>query len=401
MAAPTLQKLPKLRELTKLQALLPLGGAFVFAVGLLFYTHRLVLDTSPTAPPQSEIILSFLNREEAFLSTPAWQRFVAALPDEARAAVSQAVPSHSATLFAVRSPKGALQWGLVEALSTSRGQSQEPKWRLVPREVDAVGQLRVDGHTQPISVHFDHKMARFEIGRRYRGMLANPEPFAFGRKLIRSIDQEAVHLEKPTGVSWGQSPVMLQQTMQRFKGLTDPWTWPGRVELAVSASSTGETLFPFLMYYLPTVGQKNVANEVESFVRNLLAQASPQTMNVTLPDDSVMLELRHDPEAVQKETLRNPYGQLFRFTTPGKDQKILVFHAAIGETWISNDVQLIQAGLLDNMNALTPNTACDKDGAGGFATFSGTSVAAYGNFSKVNVTVKNLETGLFTVCGYY
>ncbi|WKZ28740.1 MAG: hypothetical protein QY323_04365 [Patescibacteria group bacterium] len=346
-------------------------------------------------------MLSFLNREQASIDDPAWQRFVAALPADARAAVSQAVPGNPATLFAVRSPEGALQWGLVEALSTARGQSQEPKWRLVPREVDAVGTLRVDGHLQPISAHFEQKLVRFEVGRRYRGMMLNPEPFAFGRKLIRSIDQEAVHLEKPTGVSWGESPALLQKTMQRFKGLTDPWTWPGRVELAVSASSTGETLFPFLMYYLPTVGQKNVANDVESFVRDLLAQASPQTMNVTLPDDSVMLEFRHDPESIQKEALRNPYGQLFRFSTPGKSQKILVFHADIGETWISNDVQLIQAGLLANLNALTPNTSCDKDGAGGFATFSGTSVAAYGAFTKVNVTVKNLETGLFTVCGYY
>lgn len=388
-------------KLRGLQALLPLGGAFVFAVGLLFYTHRLVLDTSPTAPPQSEIVLSILRRDSAYLSTAPWQRFLTSLPKEAGFAVSQAVPGQTATLFAVRSQDGVLQWGLVEALSTSRGQSQEPKWRFVPRKTDAVGTLRIEGQAQPISAYFEPKLVRFEIGREYRGILPNSEPFAFGRKLIRSIDQQTVHLEKPTGVSWGQSPAVLQQTMQRFKGLTDPWTWPGRVELAVSASSTGETLYPFLMYYLPTVGQTSVAKDVDSFARNLLAQASPQAMKVNLPDDSVMLELRHDPESVQKQELRNPYGKLFLYTTPGKSQKILVFHADIGETWVSNDMQLIQAGLLDNLNALTPSTACDKDSAGGFATFSGTSVAAFGQYFKVNVSLRNLETGLFTLCGYY
>ncbi|MFA5854392.1 MAG: hypothetical protein WC866_04910 [Patescibacteria group bacterium] len=387
-------------KLSGLQALLLLGGAFVFVGFLIVRSYTLVLDTSPTAPPQSEIVLSIVKRDETFLKSAAWAKFLAALPKEAAQALSQAQADHTATLFAVRGEDGALAWGLVEALSTSRGQSQKPQRKLVPREVGAVGSFRVAGQTQPIQAYFEPELVRFEIGRGYRGLLANPVPFTMGRRLIQPINQQIAHLEKPSEASWGKAPALFQSTMQRFKGLADPWTWPGRVELAVSASSTGETLYPFLLFYKPTVGQKNVAKQTEDFARNLLAQAAPQTVLVNLPDDSQMTEFRHDPESIQKEEIRNQFGTLLRLTAPGKSQRMLVFLADDHEVWISNDLALIQAGFLDNVQATTPSSACDRDSIGGFASLSGQSFS-YGSFSRVNISINDIETGLFTLCGYY
>lgn len=395
-----LPKPRKLPELSKLQALLLLGGAFVFVAYLLLRPYALVLDTSPIAPPRSEIALSVLRHDEAFLKSAAWEKFKAALPKEAQAALTQAAPGESTTLFAIRDENGVLRWGLAEALSSTSGDTQKPRRKLVRREVAALGAFVIDGRYQPFQAYFESELVRFEIGRSYRGLSSNAGHFMNARRLIQPIHQESIRLEKPSGVTWGQVPELLQTKMLRFQELASPWSWPGRVEFAVSASSTGETLNPFLLFYRPAVGQKNVDKQTESFAQNLLAYALPQTVLVSLPDDTKMTEFRYDPESLQKEVIHNQFGTLLRFTSPGKTQKMLVFQANDGEVWISNDLSLIQSGFLENIQASTPETACDRDTLGGFASFPFQN-SQFGTFSKVNISLKNLETGLFTLCGYY
>lgn len=382
------------------QALLLLGGAFVFVVFLLLRPYALVVDTGPTAPPESEIIFSFLRRDTAFLTSEPWQKFLASLPKEAVSALEQAPAGQTATLFAVRGEDDSLHWGLVEMLSASQKRGGKSVKKFVPREVGAIGSFKIEGKIESFQAFFETDSVRFEVGRGYRGLAKRSAPFAAGRRLLVPIIQQSAYLEKPAQATWGEIPAFFQANMQRYQELASPWTWPGRVELAVSASSTKETLSPFLLFYQPVVGQKNVAKQTEYFARNLLAQVSPQTILVNLPDDTQMKEFRHDSESIQKEEIRNQFGTLLRFTSPGKSQKMLVFQANNGEVWISNDLALIQAGFLENIHAEKADTACDRPNNGGFASFSGKNLS-YGLFSKVQISIVSFETGLFTLCGYY
>ena len=395
-----LPKLPKL-TLSKLQALLLLGGAFVFASCLFVACrYRLALDTTPQAPPGTVAVLSVLRRDEAFRNSQPWKKFLAALPKEAGFALSQAVPGQAATLFAVRGQEENLQWGLVEALSIGT-QGRRPVWRLVARHTDAVGFIEIEGRRQPFTMHLGLKNAELKVGRAYRGILPGAPEFSAGRRLISPIKEQTVHLEKPANVSWNGIPSFFQGRLQRFNALAEPWNWPGHVEVNVSASATGESLLPFVLYYKPQAGDVLIHEKIDAFAKNLLADALPQAIKVSMPDDSSMLELRHDPESVQHTDVKNRFGRLLKFMIPAKSLQIAVFHADTGESWVSTDVGLIQAGLLDSLGMEKPSEACDRGGEVGFASFAGPLMSEYGQLKTINLSLHNLETGLFTICGYY
>ncbi len=395
-----LPKLPKL-TLSKLQALLLLGGAFVFATALVLgLRYRLALDTTPTVPARAVVALSILKKDPSFFAGQPWQRFLASLPAPAAQALTQATPGQSMTLFAVPDENGGLQWSLVEALS-SDSRTGAPRWRLVSRAIDAVGFVDFSSARQPFSLRFGLKNLEAEVGQTYRGITPEAPSFSAGRRLVSPIKEQALHLEKPYGVSWNGIPSLLQDRLQRYGVLAEPWTWPGRVELTVSASATEASLQPFLLYYIPQGGRDAMTEKIDIFAKKLLSEASPLAVKVRLPDSTSMTELRNEIREVVETSSENRFGRLLKYSTPGTDMRIAVFHAKTGESWISTEVGFIQAGLVDSLGAEKPSENCNQGGNLGFASFSGAMLPMLGTFSSVNITLRNLETGMFTICGYY
>ncbi len=401
MVEPRLPKPPRPSGLSRLQALLLLGGALVFGSYAFFRTYRLALDASSAAPQEAEITLSVLRDGDVFFSEPAWTRFSTAVFGEGATPVGAAQNIRPILLYAVRDNDGILRWTSVDRSRLSENQALKPKIRFVRRDVDAIGNLRIAGTTQPVHAFFRPDSVRLVIGRDYRGLTFRPEPFSRGRRLNQPIKEESARLEKPSSVSWGSFPNVFQNHLQRFTPLVEPWQWPGRVELAVSASSTKEVLSPFVLYYKPSVGEKNVAKKVEDFAKNLLSQASPQTLLVQLPDATKMSELRDDPGALHKEETPTRFGTLARYSSRGNLERLAVFYANEGEFWISTDVALIQEALLANVQATPSTDACLQDRGEGFASFSAWKSSEFGAFSTYSVSLKHVVPGLFTLCGYY
>ncbi len=360
---------------------------------------RLVSDASAQVPPDAIASFTLVRTDAAFLRSPAWTRFLDAVPSEAAQALKYAAPGRPLTVFAVSDAQGVLNWQLLETMNAQAPKSA--KWRWIPRSAQAYGFIVVDHRPQPFTATFQAKTAMFEVGLGYRGVLSDPQPFNAGRRLIQPMTEQIAHLEKPAGVVWSGVPGVLRQSLQRFKALSDPWSWPGHVEVTVSASSTGNTLLPFVLYYHPTPAEPASDKKIDDFAKNLLADAVPQTEKINLPDHTQMVELRRDPDSIKKTEYKNRFGQLLKFVAPGNPFYLSVFHADVGETWASTDLSLIQAALLSNVGSQAPTSACEKGGAGGYASFAGALLPGLGRFSLIAISLRNLETGMFTICGYY
>ena len=399
MADRTVPRLPKLPELTWLQALLLLGGAFVFSL-LIWGSRRydLYVDRTPSAPENS-ILAATID-----LTSPDWAAFETKLPEKAREALFVAAGLKSATLFAVPDGQGDLQWWTVEALSSVNERTGRKRLRLVPKGTTAVGILKLGDRTVPFEVEVGRGRFEARIGKDFLGPTFESNPFARGRRHLAPLHMQELYLEKPSGTSWGVVTTLLSGQLQRFQPQASLWSLPGRMELAVSASET-EGLAPFVLYYRPEHGISLSGPALETYARGLLAEADPVGFEVTLPDDTQMVELRREPDAVVT-TRRNVgvYGERAQLHTPGSDQKMEIFYADDGEAWMSTDLGLIQASIMGNIGAERDLDSCEQGGKDGYADFSGQTLASWPLFKgmdRMTFSIHNIESGMFTTCGYF
>ncbi|HTK04709.1 MAG TPA: hypothetical protein VL500_03935 [Candidatus Eisenbacteria bacterium] len=399
MAVPSLPKL-KAIKLTKLQALLLLGGAFVLAgAGWLLLNDRLVLDATSEAPASSLLVLQFLPKKAGTAEEEASRKFLAALPPEAQSAAAQAAPGRTVILFATPGQGDALQWGTLETQDAR--QQGRPVWRLVPKKDGAIGSVTIDGRKQPLEAVFGEDSTMFRIGRTYRGLLGDGPALGGGRRMRMAFNQEMFYLEKPEGASWEGATGLLGPQMQRFPALSSFWTLPGRTELFVSASRTDAVFQPFSLYYRPAASLPMPRTTLEKYAKELLADALPHPIDIQLPDGSHMQELRHDAGGVVADQKQNQFGDIVKYTYPGEKTALYAFYAKDGEAWLTTDMNLIQAILLATVGAAAPGDACHKGGQGGFASVPGTLLPIQNGFKNLTVSIHSLETGLFTICGYY
>lgn len=399
MAEQPLPKLPKLAKLSGLQALLLLGGAFVFsALAWGFNRYEIVADRTPAAPEGAVFAATLLDR-----TGQDWPAFEAALPEEARKALAVADGPESVTLFAV--PQGKeLQWWTVEAMSAVTERTSRKAYRLVPKGTDAVGHVMFEGRSVPFEANFSGGTVRARVGRRFRGPKFQAEPFTDVRRLVAPLHQQLAYAEKPAAASWSTVSGLLTSEMQRFQALGSFWNLSGRVELAVSASAT-PGLQPFIVYHRPTPGTETDRATFEDAAKLLLAEAEPIGFDVTLPDDSSMTEFRRDPSSVltTRKDVRG-FGTRAQLKAPGGTQQMEIFYADTGETWLSNDLGLIQTAYAGNVGAVASNEACERSGPGGFLAFSGQNPALpsyFQGFERLTFSLEETESGLFTFCGYF
>lgn len=398
MAVPSLAKL-KTIKLTKLQALLLLGGAFVSVVGIWTVTHyHFLRDTTPQVPANSVLALRFMPIGPVSRFEAKRQKIVSVLPLEAQQAINLAGQGQAWTLFAVPGEEGSLQWWILEAMnSTPQGR---PVWRLVSNDVDAVGFVLIGGRKQPIKATFGSDHATFRIGRAFSGFLGAGPVSGKGRMNVVP-HQDTLYLEKPEGASWGTVPSLIGQKMQRFEALSAFWALPGRVELSVSASGTEAVLQPFTLYYRPIASVKTPRSLLENYAKRVLADAFPQPIEVKLPDGSLMQELRRDPVSVQSSMKKNLFGNVVKFTYPNQKEGLDGFYMDSGESWLTTDLTLVEAAYMGKFSATDANDVCHRGGAGGYAMIPGSFLPFSSGFTAMSVTIHSLETGLLTMCGYY
>lgn len=394
-----LPKLPKLPELTKLQALLLLGGAFVFAA-LAWGAARYDVFTDRTlSAPETAVFAATVDR-----TSPDWAAFEASLPEGPRQALAVAADMKDPTLFAVRGEDGALQWGTVEALSVRTGRSGLKRLRIVPKGASAVGFVELGGRAMPFTAYVEQGLVRADVGMSYRGLNLGPGALADHRRMIAPMHAQTAYLEKPPNVSWSRISDLFEAGFQRYRGQAGLWDLPGRIELSSSASGTGLGLSPFVLYYRPASWSGAAIKELEAFSREVLAEAGPVGFEVALPDGSLMTEFRFEPDAVRsvRKEVRE-YGHRLTLSSPEGNHAIEAFFNKNGEAWLSTDLDLIQAALTGSIGSSLSSSECETGGRGGYAEFSGSKAAGwpyFEAFERLTVSIHNLETGLFTICGY-
>lgn len=410
MADRTVPRLPKLPELapwrgtrstglTWLQALLLLGGAFVFAT-LIWGTRRydFYVDRTPSAP-EGALLAATIDR-----TSPDWPAFEAKLPEKARQALFVAGDLKSVTLFAVPGTGPDPDWWTVEALSSVNERTGRKRLRLVPKGTNVVGVLMLGGREVPFEATVSRGLFQARVGRDFRGLSLPANPFDKGRRLLNPMYLQTAYLEKPSGVSWGRSADLLAPQLQRFQLQAGLWRLPGRMELTVSASET-HALSPFVLYYRPKYGKSLEGPLLEEYAKALLAESDPVGFEVMLPDDTEMIELRREPDAVLTTRKKvNTFGERAQLRAPGGEHMMEIFYADDGEAWMSNDLGYIQAGIGGNVGASQPVGACEVGGRDGFAVFSGKSLESMPllrGVDRLTFSIHNMESGMFTTCGYF
>ncbi len=399
MADRTVPRLPKLPELTKLQALLLLGGAFVFGMGVWASgRYDVFVDRTPSAP-EGAVFAATLDR-----TVPYWSAFEAVLPEKARQAFSVAAGLETVTLFAVPGTGAELEWWTVEAMSAVTERTGRKRLRIVPQGTAAVGEVRLADRAVPFHASVTRGQVQARVGRTYLGPTFRANPFDKGRRQLVPLQGQTAYLEKPSGVSWGASSAYLSANLQRFQPLAGLWGLPGRLEFSVNASST-QALNDFVLYYRPQHGGSLAGPVLESHARALLAESDPVGFEVALPDDTEMTELRREPDAVL--TTRKPvntFGTRAQLRAPGGSHQMEIFYADDGEAWLSGDLKLIQASIMGNIGGHAPSGECEEGGRHGFAALSGKSLQSwpyFENFDRVTISLHDIETGMFTTCGYF
>jgi hypothetical protein len=395
----TVPRLPKLPELTWLQALLLLGGAFVFA-SLIWGARRydVYVDRTPSAP-ENAVFAATIDR-----SSPDWPAFESKLPEKARQALAVAAGLKSVTLFAVPGTGVDLEWWTVEAMNAVTERTGRQHLRLVPKGTTAVGYISARGRAVPFEATVTHGLIQARVGRDFLGLDLDPRPFERGRRHLVPMYMQSAYLEKPSGVSWTGVASLLGEQLQRFQPQASIWRLPGRLELSVSASET-RAVSPFVLYYRPAYGVGLSGPVLEDYAKGLLAESDPIGFEVTMPDDTQMIELRRDPDSVVtvRKTV-NKFGERAQLRVPGSTHKMEIFYDDDGEAWMSNDLNLIQASVMGSVGAEDSRHDCEKGGKGGFADFSGKSLETWPLFKgmdRLTFSIHNIESGMFTTCGYF
>ncbi len=397
MAVPTLPKLNGLK-LTKLQALLLLGGAFVLAAAYWSASrYRLVKDPTGSAPSTSTVVAHFLPQDPDSDPEKGRARLFSALPREARETLASASPNEAVTLFAVPSDDGRLLWTRLDTGRTGKRHA----WRLIKKTTGAFGTVVVNGKKRPFEAVLEDERAIFRVGQTYRVIDIRPAAPGTGRRMRSALGQDGLYLEKPEGADWSASADALASELQHFPALARVWALPGRVEFTASASHTDSILQPFILYYRPSGTKKLPHAELEAFARGILADAFPRPIVTRLPDGSQMKETRREPRAVVAVQRENRFGKIEKYAYPGEKTGIYAFYATDGEAWVTTDLSLVQNMLTGVIGIDTPTDACQKGGRGGFASIPKAYSPVISEFSTITFSVQDLETGLLTICGYY
>lgn len=399
MAARTLPRLPKLPKLSKLQALLLLGGAFVFGAAILgACRYDLYVDRSPAAP-ESSLFAATIDR-----ASQNWLTFEPKLPERARQALSNAGSLKSVTLFAVPGAGSEPEWGLVEALSAVTERTARKKLRLVPKGTTVVGHIRLDGRQVPFQATITEGLIQARVGQDFRGLSFDSNPFSDTRRLLAPMHGQTGYVEKPEGVSWNHAADLLGAQLQRFQLQAGLWTLPGRLELAISASET-HAMNPLVLYYRPKHGGSLAGPTLETYAKALLAESDPVSFEVSLPDDTEMIELRREPDSVLTTRKHvNQFGERAQLKAPGGRHQMEIFYAETGEAWLSDDLNRIQASIMALVSVGRPKEACEVGGRDGFVAISGKSMISWPffvGFDRMTFSFHNMESGVFTTCGYF
>lgn len=396
----TAKILPKLPKLTKLQALLLLGGALVF-VALAWTTRRYDVFVDRTASaPEDAVFAATIDR-----ASRDWADFETSLPEGPLQALAMAADARRPTVFAVRDAEGTgLQWGVVEAMNARTEHGGRKKIRLVPKGTFAVGFVRMNGRDMPFKAFGGQGVLRADVGVTYRGLTTGPGALSDHRRMIAPMNAQTAYLEKPAGASWKSVSSLFETGLQRFRGQAGLWSLPGRIELASSASGTVSGLSPFVLYYRPSARSDEAAAVLEAFSRRILAEAGPVGFEVTLPDGTKMTELRLEPDAVRsvRKEVR-AYGYRLTMSSPTGGHATEAFFDKNGEVWLSTSLGLIQAAMIGSIESSSPTSTCESGGRGGYAEFSGPFASPwpyFNGFEKMTVSIHDLETGMFTICAY-
>ena len=114
-----------------------------------------------------------------------------------------------------------------------------------------------------------------------------------------------------------------------------------------------------------------------------------------------MNELHHDVNAVMTDDRVLKVGNVVSYRLPGEKPALEAFYADGGEVWLSTDRLRIQSAILGNIGQKPKLDICHRSGPGGFAVVPSAFLRIPTGFQSLTISIHNLETGLFTVCGTY
>lgn len=372
--------LKSLRNLNKFQTLLLLGGAFGFVALVAWYAwaYRPMLDPTSSAPADAIVAVS--------LRQILPERVASVLPADLVAAVA------GGSAYATRSTLGTIKW---HPLAGSG------KWRLVNRDVGAVGFVLSAGKNEPFSVAFSENGVALRVGRGFRGLNLGA---ALGRpRLIRSFPKESyLYISDLKTADTGRimNVGILADLMSKL---------PGRTEL-VLAHHAGDKLQPFIIVETPGTKRLNMS-DIDRVLGEEVGKLDPSSRNIVLPDNSKSKELRSSTPNVEVVSRQIGTGLIRRFIGPSGKLELNYFLSNDGSLWISNHIEILQGFISSGADLSLEYPAC-ADLTDPFTTvIHPKAESAVGTepewinkwasgFDSVVFSLKQAETGLFTLCGY-
>jgi hypothetical protein len=451
----------KFRKLSKTKALLLSGGALcsVFLAWFLA-THRPVLDPAPAFTDRVLGAVTFIGRPDGVEALVAKLPEGALGPlEEAGFAEGNRL-----TLFAYLARDGSIRWGGIERCripahgpssgAIGRGlcsfgpqdhfdaialgvhpeaDDPRPAKRWIRRSADGFGVFfpsfaayltglqpgsparEAPFRSLPFLLDVSSGGFKLTAGMAYRGLALDD---SFGRRKLRlpaDFPGKALHFYSPSQAVTGRLFGQVAPFMQRHAGFADfPSVMGGSFEAVVSATAPGDALNPFIFYrFGRPLDEGRTATIVES-LKNALGELFPAERLMRMDDGTEAVELgngRSDITVVRRDL---SVGTLYRFTDKAGNPLLALFDDHEGSAWISSSVDHLQSVMLINVGAVDTRTerACrfglEKPGfrlvpgaVGGVPGMDDKILSVFSQNTAIDVVINNLETGLFTICGYF
>jgi hypothetical protein len=310
----------------------------------------------------------------------------------------------------------ALDGGRAAYIDLERGSAWQPTdhaprlgaFRLIGRDVVAYGFMRYGGQAQPFTATLRDGALLVTFGRRPTGWDGRPGLTPIKPRLENFPATAAGYGYFPGGTG-PIGPLVKNPAFRPFLSLLDAVGRPA--EILFNASTTAEFGTDGFIIHGPGGGDKGETDAIESAVTEFFGFDLPEAVPVTLEDGTETKELRHVP-AKKLGSMRLKTGTLHRYGH--EEAPAALYYDDIDGTWIGSEVRNIQSAIisgitygeardagpcpahpLDARLVIIPEHAMRMH-----PTFFADS-KLIPMFSRVEISLQDAETGLFTICGQF
>jgi len=276
----------------------------------------------------------------------------------------------------------------------------------IPKPYGGAGLAVFEGRKLPLLAQFDGTAIRIRVGKEFRGLKLNQENEAVGPKLKVIPSGSAVYYMDPNP---SRSLRILDEAGFLHGSLWDNWGFGGifrwfRGPTEVAILGGKESFQDFILHSAPGTGGFIDTSPLDFALKDAVGRAAPDRVKIALQDSSVSTELRSSAGEVSLKERQMNSVITKRFSS--SDGAVALSYAIDeqGHLWMGNDTDILKEAVTRNPAlSAVQNYSCSGNP-------QVPQVVIYPQklwkktflsiFSAVALSFDDLETGLFTICGY-